>query len=243
MSDRRHHTISSTSWHNKWSYKYLFLFFLSSVRLLSLYCYEFSSGIEDTIIKVMGVTTAEYGLLFSVSAWPSIILCLIGGILVDRLVGLRLGLLIVVSSVLLGQIIWAIGGFTDMYSIMLVGRFFIGAGNELDIVIDHAFKAVWFKEDLPLVVSIDAAFGRIGGTSAILLPQVIYDSFSIFRSSNSRLGVTLLTAAGFMIVGLIFSQLVIKSILIRLFKQVSLTFWLITVVYAAYFPSCFHLPV
>ena len=129
----------------------------------------------------MGVTTAEYGFLFSVSAWPSIILCLIGGILVDRLVGLRLGLLIVVSSVLLGQIIWAIGGFTDKYFIMLVGRFFIGAGNELVIVIGHAFKAVWFKEGLPLAVSIDAAFGRVGGTLAILLPQLIYDSFSIIQ--------------------------------------------------------------
>ena len=74
----------------------------------------------------MGVSTAEYDLLFSVSAWPSIILCLIGGILVDRLVRLRLGLLIVVSSVLLGQIIWAMKGFTDKYFIMLVGRFFIG---------------------------------------------------------------------------------------------------------------------
>ena len=56
---------------------------------------------------------------------------------------------------------------------MLVGRFFIGAGNELFNAIDHAFKAVWYKEDLPLAVSIDAAFGRIGGTLAILLPQLI----------------------------------------------------------------------
>ena len=70
----------------------------------------------------MGDTTAEYDFFFSISAWPSIILCLIGGILVDRLVGLRLGLLIVVSSVLLGQIIWAIGGFTDNFFIMLAGR-------------------------------------------------------------------------------------------------------------------------
>ena len=70
--------------------------------------------------------------------------------------GLRLGLLIVVSSVLLGQIIWAIGGFTDKYFIMLAGHFFIGAGNELVIVIDHVFKAVWFKEDLALADSIDA---------------------------------------------------------------------------------------
>ena len=191
-------------------------------------------------------------------------LCLIGGILVDRLVGLRLGLLIVVSSVLLGQIIWAIGGFTDKYFIMLAGCFFIGAGNELVIVIDHAFKAVWFKKDLALAVSIDAAFGRIGGTLAILLPQVIYDSFSIFRSSNSRLGVTLTTHScwihdsrtNLLSISNHYNYMDykkeepisnpksgIKSILIRLFKQVSLTFSLITVVYAAYFPSCFHLPV
>ena len=98
--------------------------------------------------------------------------------------GLRLGLLIVVSSVLLGQIIWAIGGFTDKYLIMLVGRFFIGAGNELVIVIDHAFKAVWFKEDLPLAVSIDAAFGRIEGTLAILLPPLIYDYY-LLKADNS----------------------------------------------------------
>ena len=49
---------------------------------------------------------------------------------------------------------------------MLVGRFFIGAGNELVIVIGHAFKAVWFKEDLPFALSIDIGFSRVGGTLA-----------------------------------------------------------------------------
>uniref|UniRef100_A0A1X7SM40 Major facilitator superfamily (MFS) profile domain-containing protein n=1 Tax=Amphimedon queenslandica TaxID=400682 RepID=A0A1X7SM40_AMPQE len=51
----------------------------------------------------MGVTTAEYDLLFSVSAWPNIFLGTVGGVLVDKLVGLRLGLFIVVSSMLMGQ--------------------------------------------------------------------------------------------------------------------------------------------
>ena len=74
---------------------------------------------------------------------------------------------------------------------------------------NHAYKAVWFKEDLPLAISNDIGFSRVGGTLAILLPQLIYDRFSILRSSNSRQGVTLLTAAGFMIVGLIFSQILI----------------------------------
>ncbi|XP_003387966.1 PREDICTED: major facilitator superfamily domain-containing protein 1-like [Amphimedon queenslandica] len=248
----------TSSWCTHWTYKYLFLSFLSSVRLLSNYCLELPSGIEDTIIKVMGVTTAEYDLLFSVTAWPNIFLCLVGGILIDRLVGLRLGLLIMVVCVLLGQIVWGIGGIANNYYIMLAGRFFIGAGNELVTVIDHAFKAIWFKEDLSLAISIDIGFSRIGGTLAILLPQLIYDSLTIFHSPTFRLGVTLLTAAGLMIIGLAFSLIVfgmdckrekvieqplklknLKRTTMNDFKQFSLLFWLTTAINVTYFPVIF----
>ena len=206
---------SASAWYNYWVYKFGFLFFLSSVRLLSNYCLELPSGIEDTIIKVMGVTTAEYDLLFSVSAWPNIFLCLVGGILVDKLLGRRLGLFLFVISLLLGQIVWGIGGLVDNYFIMLVGRFFIGAGNEVIIIIDHSFKATWFQEDLPLAISIDIGFSRIGGTLAILLPQLIYDSLSIFHVPTFRLGVTILTAAGFMIVAMMFSIILIYADYLR----------------------------
>ena len=202
----------------------------------------------------MGVTTADYNLLFSVSAWPNIFLCFVGGIIIDRLVGLRLGLLIVVSCVLLGQIVWGIGGLADNYFIMLAGRFLLGAGYDLVVVISNGFKANWFKEDLPLAISIDIAFSRIGGTLAILLPQLIYDSLSIFRSPTIRLGVTLLTAAGLMIIGLIFALIVFcmdykkekviekslkpkcKSSILHNLKQFSVLFWLSTAINIAYFP-------
>ena len=214
------------------------------------------SGLEDTIIKVMGVTTAEYDLLFSVSAWPSIFLCLIGGILIDKLVGLRLGLLIVVSSVLVGQTIWGVGGLIDNYFVMLVGRFFIGAGNDLLVIVANAFKALWFKENLPLAISIDIAYSRTGGTMAILIPQLIYDSLnSAFDRPNVRLGVTLLIAAGATLVGLVFSLIVIfidykrekklngqakqnglKSIKIDDIKQFSFLFWLVALINITFIP-------
>ena len=236
-----------SSWCHHWSYRYVFLFFISSVRFLSNYCLEMPSGLEDTIIKVMGVTTAEYDLLFSVSAWPNIFLCLIGGILIDKLVGLRLGLLIFVSSVLVGQTIWGVGGLIDNYFVMLVGRFFIGAGNELTVVICHAYKALWFKEDLPIAFSIDIAFGRIGGTLALIFPQMIYESFTTtFVSSTVRLSATLfITAAVYVFVGLSFSIIVVimdykremkskkiqekrsRSITLKNLKQFSLSFWLL----------------
>ena len=237
---------------SNWRYRYLFLFFLSSVRLLANYCLELPSGIEDTIIKVMGVTTAEYDLLFSVSAWPNIFLGIIGGVLVDKLVGLRLGLLIVVSAMLMGQTVWSLGGIFNNYFIMLAGRFFIGMGVDLFIVIDNAFKPIWFKEDLPLAIAIDIGFSRLGGTLAILLPQLIYDSLSIFHSPTFRLGVTILTAAGFMIIGLIFALIIILMDYLRenptkiskpepvqilnILKQFSFKFWLAIAVNASYFP-------
>ncbi|XP_011403438.1 PREDICTED: major facilitator superfamily domain-containing protein 1-like [Amphimedon queenslandica] len=208
------------------------------------------SGLEDTIIKVMGVTTAEYDLLFSVSAWPNVFLCLIGGIIIDKLVGLRLGLLVFVTSVLVGQTIWGVGGLIDNYFIMLVGRFFIGAGNELTVVICHAYKALWFKEDLPIAFSIDIAFGRIGGTLALIFPQMIYESLTTtFVSRTVRLSATLfITAAGCILVGVSFSIIVVimdyrrettskktkerpcsgsRSITLKSLKQFSFSLWLI----------------
>ena len=241
---------ATSSWCHHWSYRYIFLFFICFIRIVSNYCLELPSGLEDTIIKVMGVTTAEYDLLFSVSAWPNIVLCLVGGLLIDKLLGLRLGLLIVVSSVLLGQTVCAVGGFIDNYIVMLVGRFFIGAGNELTVVVGHAFKALWFKEDLPLAVSIDIAFGRLGGMLSIILPQYIYSSLaSYFTVPTTRLGATLFTAAGCSFIGLLSSIVVVlmdwnrekksrnknghgkgnQSLTLKGLKQFSLSYWLLII--------------
>ena len=249
-------TEEGESWCHHWIYKYLFLCLLSSTRLISNYCLELPTGIENTIIKVMGVTTAEYDLLFSVSAWPNIVLCLVGGLLIDKLLGLRLGLLIVVSSVLLGQTVCAVGGFIDNYIVMLVGRFFIGAGNDLIIIIDHAFKAIWFKDNLSFAISIDLCFSRVGGTLAILLPQQIYNCLALtFDEPNVRLGVTLVIASGGMLVGLIFSFMVVlmdfmrerklrsqsqdkskKFIDLKDIEQFSFSFWLLVLLNTSYLP-------
>ena len=253
---------SNNKWCHHWSYKYLFLFLISSIRFASNFCVELPSGLENTIIKVMGVTTAEYDLLYSVSAWPSIVLCLVGGLLIDKLLGLRLGLLIVVSSVLFGQIVWAVGGLIDNYIVMLVGRFFIGAGNDLTVIIDHAFKAIWFKEDLQLAISIDASLGRLGGGLALVLPQMIYNHFtSIFDRPTNRLSATLFVAAGGMLLALIFSFVAgimdytrekkseeamqkpkskgFKSISLKCVKQFRVLYWLGVAINITYFPILF----
>ena len=240
-----------------WTYRYFILLLLCSIRHVTNFCVEMPSGLEDTIIKVMNVDTTLYDLLFSVSSWPNIVLCLVGGIIIDRLLGLRKGLIIVVSTALLGQVIWALGAFTNQYYIMLVGRFFIGAGNDLTVIVSHAFKALWFKDKLSFAMSIDTAFSRLGGALALILPQLLYNVLNFIPSSLFRLGITLSTAAIGLLGALIFSFAVIimdrkgekksqrkkhrgfKTIKLKNIRQFSITYWLAVAVNITYFPTVF----
>ena len=75
------------------------------------------SGIQYTIIKVFKLSAKEYNLHFSVYAWPGIALSIvaIGGILIDRVVGLRAGFLIVTVITILGQGLMTVGAFMNSF--------------------------------------------------------------------------------------------------------------------------------
>jgi MFS family permease len=215
-------------------------------------------GLETTIIRVMRVNTAEYDLLFSISSWPNVILCLFGGIFIDRILGLRLGLIIVVSTALTGQIVWSLGGFFNNYYIMLAGRFFVGAGNDLTVIISHSFKAIWFKDKLSFAMSIDTAFSRLGGALTLVIPELINNRLLQFvTNSHVRLGIILLISAGELVIALIFTIIVIimdyigeenvsrtktkrfKMIKLTDVKQFSASYWLAVVINTTFFPMIF----
>ena len=214
------------------------------------------SGLENTIIKVMKVDTAEYDLLFSVSSWPSICMCLVGGILIDRILGLRLGLFIVVNIALAGQLIWATGAFVDQYYVMLAGRLLVGAGNDLTVVTSHAFKAIWFKDHLSFAMSIDTTFSRIGGALALVVPELINRRLTFIASPLYRLGITLFTAAGGLMVAVLFTVAIIildvkreseakkntkrfKRIKLEDIKEFSHSYWIAVAINVTYFPTVY----
>ena len=53
----------------------------------NIVCCRKAGGIENTIIQVMRIDATQYNLLFSAYTWLNIILCLIGGIVIDRFLG------------------------------------------------------------------------------------------------------------------------------------------------------------
>lgn len=59
-------------------------------------------------------------------SWPNVVLCFVGGFLIDRVFGIRLGTNIYSSLTLLGQVIFASGALFDVFWIMILGRFIFG---------------------------------------------------------------------------------------------------------------------
>ena len=238
-------------------YRYIILILLCYIQGTTLYAVEKLGGIENTIIQVMRIDATQYNLLFSAFTWPNIILCLIGGIVIDRFLGLSQGFILLTLLSLLGEIIFVVGAFIDNFVVMLIGRFILGSGNGMLINVIHAYEATWFLgKEISFAMSLGTSTCRLGGAIGLIVPQVIYDSFHFISNPNYRLGVTLIVGVLAMILSLICcvmivlldkrgakllerEQLQTKKITLRDIKDFSISFWLIAIVASIYYPVIF----
>ena len=81
------------------------------------------------MISVLKINTADFGWMYSAYAMPNMIVPLFSGFIIDT-IGLRPVLLGSYLICLFGNLIFAIGGSYDSYTTILIGRFFMGCGNE-----------------------------------------------------------------------------------------------------------------
>lgn len=65
-------------------------------------------------------------MFYSMYSWPNVVLCFVGGFLIDRVFGIRLGTNLYMLLTLLGQVVFATGVIFDIYYVMLLGRFIFG---------------------------------------------------------------------------------------------------------------------
>lgn len=52
----------------------------------SYFCYDNPAALEDVFEKGLNYTVTEFSLLYSVYSWPNVVLCFVGGYLIDRFV-------------------------------------------------------------------------------------------------------------------------------------------------------------
>ena len=79
------------------------------ISLLSFgsgFSYDNPAALQKVIIRTLKINNAEYEILYLVSSWPNVIVPIIGGYLLDRVLGHRLGAILyqLFSSIRTGHI-------------------------------------------------------------------------------------------------------------------------------------------
>ena len=240
-----------------WLYRYIILSLLCYNRFITYYAYETPTGLEEIIIRVLGIDTTKYSLLFSLAFLPSAVLCFIGGIFINQYLGIRLGYVLTVALALLGQSIVAVGTFINYYWLVLVGRSLLGITTDFIIILNSAFEVIWFKHRLSFAVSIDNAASKIADFVAAAFSNLLYANFGFISNSLHRLSATYFIGVCGLVLALIGSLIVVgmdvrgeklldqertkqkKENRDRCCNIFSVNLWLTVVVIALVFPSIF----
>ena len=183
-----------------WTYRYSILILVCIIKVSQNAIFDIPAGLEKIIIQTLNIDVSHYAILYSIYSWPNVVFTVIGGILVDRIFGKRLGLFLSMILSAIGQLLMALGGFFDMFWLMIVGRCVIGVGGELALITANAFVAVWFRgKEITFVFALLGTSARLGGASGLYLNQIYYECFNFISDKHTQLGITLLVSFGILV--------------------------------------------
>lgn len=162
----------------------------------SYFCYDNPAALQDNFKADLDLSTSQFVWLYSIYSWPNVVLCFIGGFLLDRVFGIRLGTIIYMFILLIGQLIFALGGLLDLFWLMILGRFVFGIGAESLAVAQNNYAVLWFKgKELNMVFGLQLSFARLGSTVNFWVMEPIYKYTNQFYKGHMCTGVVLLLAA------------------------------------------------
>ncbi|VVD01759.1 unnamed protein product [Leptidea sinapis] len=252
---------STTSWSHPGNrfHRFLALILMCFLCFGSYFCYDTPGALADNFKSDSHLNTSQFALLYSIYSWPNVVLCFIGGLLIDRCFGVRLGTIIYMSILFVGAVVFAFGVYIDKFWLMILGRFIFGIGGESLQVAVNNYVVLWFKgKELNMVFGLQLSFSRFGSTVNFWVMEPIYRWVANYYGGYERLGVTLfvasLTCLGSLICGLILGWMDYRAerILDRPennandppFRLVDVlnfkpVFWLVSVICVAYYLAIF----
>ena len=194
----------------KWPYRYMILFLICFIRFTCNYLYDIPGSLEGVIIEVMNLDTTRYNLIYSVYSWSVVVAACVSGFIVDRFLGLRLGLLIFIVATNVGQGIIVLGFTTNTYWLLLLGRLFMGLGGEVTLFVCDALTSLWFGggHELSFVFAIIAMSNRLGGASSLYANEPLYNSLGSVGDNTHRLGYVFLIDTSLSLLGIAFGAVI-----------------------------------
>ncbi|CAG0878892.1 unnamed protein product [Darwinula stevensoni] len=238
--------------------RFLALFFMCFMGFGSYFCYDNPGALQGKIKDDMDINTSQFANLYAIYSWPNVVLCFVGGYLLDSVFGMRLGTVIFAAFVLLGQIVFAAGGLLDAYWLMMVGRFIFGVGGESLAVAQNMYAVSWFKgKELNMVFGLQLSFARVGSTVNFASMMYVYSYIHEYFKGPKCIGVVLMIAAVTCLLSLICATLLgwmdahrnrqtaengdapAEVIHLKDVKDFPASFWLTSVIAVAYYVAIF----
>jgi MFS family permease len=132
------------------------------------YAWDSIAPVADLLRRQRAFSQSQIGLLNAVYGLPNIPLCLVGGILIDRIGAARASLL-AASFCFVGAVLTAIG---EPYWVMVLGRLLFGIGEETLFISLLAGVAQWFSAGRSgLAMSLFFSMARVGSYMADVSPS------------------------------------------------------------------------
>ena len=72
-------------------------------------------GLQSNLIKVFKIDAKQYNILFSAYTWPDLLLSIVGALIIDRFIGKRIGLMVAVTNLVVGIMIFITGLYNNSY--------------------------------------------------------------------------------------------------------------------------------
>ncbi|XP_029824763.2 major facilitator superfamily domain-containing protein 1 isoform X1 [Ixodes scapularis] len=178
------------------AHRFIVLVFLCFLSFGSYYCSDNPGALQTQIENTMAIKTSDFSSLYSWYSWPNTVLCFLGGFLIDRVFGIRMGAIIFSTIIIVGQVVFALGALVNRFWLMQFGRFIFGVGRESLVVAQNAYSVCWFKDkELNTVFGLQLSISRLGSMANFMTMPLLFTSFSKLYSGTTGLGVTLLVAA------------------------------------------------
>jgi len=148
---------------DSYTFRLLMIIGICFLTFGSYFVYDIPGAITDALTARLKMSPIEYEALYSVYSWPNTVLALVGGFLVDRLFGVRLGALIFCTLCAVGMCLFSVGVTMGNYWVAVVGRFVFGLGGESLSVTQSTYTSKWFKgKELAFAFGIALSFSRVG---------------------------------------------------------------------------------
>lgn len=176
----------------------------------------------------------------------------------DRVFGIRFGTILYMFILMIGQLVFAMGGILDAFWLMIFGRFIFGIGAESLAVAQNNYAVLWFKgKELNMVFGLQLSFARVGSTVNFLVMEPIYKYVNQWYTGHMCIGVVLLIAVITCLVSFISALLLgwmdqrAQRILQRNdnpggevarlsdVKTFKISFWMVSVICVAYYVAIF----